>query len=67
MAALGAAVTVDAQGFRYFDTCASSVSSTARKTWSGAVTVNFTIVGDEDPGFQRQLRAAQKYLHNMTA
>ncbi|WP_053121229.1 Dyp-type peroxidase [Pseudomonas sp. P1.31] len=70
MAALGDAVTVvdEVQGFRYFDMRSIIGFVDGTENPVGRKAVNFTIVGDEDPGFSGgSYVLVQKYLHNMTA
>ncbi|CAI8851553.1 Dye-decolorizing peroxidase [Pseudomonas sp. IT-232MI5] len=70
MAVLGDAVTVvdEVQGFRYFDMRSIIGFVDGTENPVGRKAVNFTIVGDEDPGFSGgSYVLVQKYLHNMTA
>lgn len=70
MAVLGDAVTVvdEVQGFRYFDMRSIIGFVDGTENPVGRKALNFTIVGDEDPGFSGgSYVLVQKYLHNMTA
>ena len=70
LAALGDSITVvdEVQGFRYFDmrSIIGFVDGTENPT--GRHAVDFTLIGDEDPGFSAgSYVLVQKYLHKMDA
>ena len=70
MTALGDSVKVvdEVQGFRYFDMRSIIGFVDGTENPVGRKAVGFTIVGDEDPGFEGgSYVLVQKYLHNMTA